>query len=235
MRRAGYNSNAQLGTFQLRGDAILIKPGPQSFLATDGATITTTGNVVQSVTAENGVALAGYKLEPQLITALSEDKNRTKRRLVTYDQIPPRLVQAVTAIEDRRFFEHGGINYFRTAECAWQDAFSHRMNCGGSTLTQQLARGFFLTPDKTVKRKIAEAMIAFQLESRFNKQQIFEMYANQIPNGPARFLRHRRLCRSFAGLLRQRPQAARPLRVRHARRHHSASQLPSIPTNTWTA
>jgi len=184
LRRAGYNANPQLGSFQLRGgDAILIKPGPQSYLATDGATITANGNYVQSIVAENGAPLAGYKLEPQLITALSEDKNRTKRRLVTYSQIPPRLVQAVMAIEDRRFFDHGGINYVRTAKCAVQDTLSHRMSCGGSTLTQQLARGFFLSPEKTYSRKIAEIMITFQLEARFNKQQIFEMYANQINLG----------------------------------------------------
>jgi penicillin-binding protein 1B len=183
LRRAGYNANSQLGTFQLRGDAILIKPGAQSFLATDGATIATSGEEVQSITAENGAALAAYKLEPQLITALSEDKNRTKRRLVTYSQIPPRMVQAVLAIEDRRFFEHGGINYVRTVKCAVQDTLAHRMSCGGSTLTQQLARGFFLTPDKTYSRKIAEIMITFQLEARFTKPQIFEMYANQINLG----------------------------------------------------
>jgi len=188
LRRAGYSSNSQLGSYQLRGDSILIKPGPQSYLAMDGATITTGPGPggqpqVLSVTAENGAPLSAYRLEPQLITALSEDKNRTKRRLVTYDQIPQRMVQAVVAIEDRRFFEHGGINYVRTAKCAIQDALSQRMECGGSTLTQQLARGFFLSPEKTYSRKIAEIVITFQLEARFNKEQIFEMYANQIPLG----------------------------------------------------
>jgi penicillin-binding protein 1B len=192
LRRAGYNTDPDhgnpMGTFELRGDSILIKPGPQSYLATDGGTITTaTGPggaaTVQSIAAENGAALAAYKLEPQMITALSEDKNRTKRRLVTYDQIPPRMVQAVMAIEDRRFFAHDGINYGRTLKCAVQDILAHRMDCGGSTITQQLARGFFLTPDKTLSRKIAEIMITFQLESRFTKQQIFTMYANEINLG----------------------------------------------------
>ena len=183
LRRAGYNVNPQLGSYELRGDSILIKPGPQSYLAMDGATIKTTGDTVQSITAENGAALSAYKLEPQLITALSEDKNRTKRRLVTYNQIPPNMVQAVLAIEDRRFFEHSGINYVRTAKCAVQDILAHRMNCGGSTLTQQLARGFFLSSEKTYSRKIAEVVITFQLEARFSKQQIFEMYANEINLG----------------------------------------------------
>jgi penicillin-binding protein 1B len=183
LRQAGYNSNPQLGTFQLHADNIFIKPGPESFHTTDGATITTTGGVVQSITAENGAALSAYELEPQLITALSEDKNRTKRRLVTYKEIPPHLVQAVTAIEDRSFFQHGGINYMRIAKCAFEDVVSHHMSCGGSTLTQQLARGFFLSPEKKITRKLREIMITFQLEARFNKQQIFEMYANEINLG----------------------------------------------------
>ena len=183
LRSAGYNTNPQLGTFDLRQNAVLIKPGPQSYHNTDGATITTDGAEVTSITAENGAALRAYELEPQLITALSEDKNRTKRRLVTFNEIPQRMVDAVVAIEDRRFFEHGGINYLRTAKCAYQDFTSHQKSCGGSTLTQQLARGFFLTPEKTYVRKLREIMITWQLESRFSKQQIFEMYANQINLG----------------------------------------------------
>jgi penicillin-binding protein 1B len=183
LRQAGYNNNPKLGTFQLNGDNIFIKPGPESYHNTDGATINTTGGTVQSITAENGAALTGYELEPQLITALSEDKNRTKRSLVTYQEIPPRMVQAVVAIEDRDFFNHGGINYLRTIKCGFQDLLSHHMSCGGSTLTQQLARGFFLSPEKKITRKLREIMITFQLEARFNKQQIFEMYANQMNLG----------------------------------------------------
>ncbi len=183
LRSAGYNINSELGTFDLRPDSILIKPGPQSFHTTDGATISTDGNQVISITADNGAPLKAYELEPQLITALSEDKNRTKRRLVTFKEIPPRMVEAVVAIEDRRFFEHGGVNYLRTAKCAWQDLLSRQKECGGSTITQQLARGFFLSPEKKYSRKLREIMITYQLESRFNKQQIFEMYANQINLG----------------------------------------------------
>jgi penicillin-binding protein 1B len=183
LRQAGYNGNPQLGTFQLNGDNIFIKPGPQSFHTTDGATISTPDGIVKSITAENGVALSAYELEPQLITALSEDKNRTKRRLVSFNEIPPHLVKAVIAIEDRDFFSHGGINYLRTAKCAVVDIVARHMSCGGSTLTQQLARGFFLTPEKRFTRKFREIIISFQLEARFNKKQIFEMYANQINLG----------------------------------------------------
>ncbi len=184
LRRAGYNSNPELGSFEVNGDNILIKPGRQSYHSTDGATINTTGNVVQTITAENGAALRAYELEPQLIAALSEDKNRTKRRLVSYKNIPPRLVQAVTAIEDRSFFDHGGVDYRRMVGAVLNDLHSNRRVLeGGSTITMQLARGFFLTPERHIKRKLIEILITYQLEARFTKQQIFEMYANQINLG----------------------------------------------------
>ena len=194
LRRAGYNANPQLGTFELHGDSIQIKPGPQSYHSTDGATITTgrgtvandagSDTVVQSITADNGAPLAAYQLEPQLITALSEDKDRTKRRLVAYKEIPPRLVQAVTSIEDRRFFEHGGVDYHSMIGWIWHDLRGdRRWTGGGSTLTMQLARGIFLSPERRIKRKLIEILITFHLEARFTKQQIFEMYANQINLG----------------------------------------------------
>lgn len=184
LRRAGYNVNPQMGRYTVSGNSITIKPGPQSFHSPDGATVTDDGAQITAITAENGVQLRSYELEPQLITGLSEDKNRTKRRLVTYHQIPKTMVQAVTAIEDRRFFEHGGIDYIRIAGALRNDLFHrHRYMEGGSTLTMQLARGFFLSPERHLKRKVIEAIITLQLEARFNKQQIFEMYANEINLG----------------------------------------------------
>lgn len=183
LRRAGYNYNTQLGTYEVNGENIFIKPGPQSYHTTDGATISAPNGVVEKITAENGATLSAYELEPQLITALSEDNSRTKRRLITYKDIPPRMVQAVTAIEDRNFFEHSGVNFLRIIKCGVEDVVSGRKRCGGSTITMQLARGFFLTPEKRLKRKFIEILITFQLESRFKKQQIFEMYANQINLG----------------------------------------------------
>ncbi len=189
LRRAGYAANSQLGTYELRDpNTIFIKPGPQSYHSTDGATVVTTsgpdGDKVQSITAENGAQLAAYQLEPQLITALSEDKNRTKRRLVTFNEIPHQLVQALTSIEDRRFFEHGGVDYHSMLGWAYHDLRGdRRYSGGGSTLTMQLSRGIFLSPERRLKRKLIEILITFHLESRFTKQQIFEMYANQINLG----------------------------------------------------
>ena len=138
---------------------------------------------MESITDDHGQQLSSYELEPLLITGLSEDANRTKRRLVTYDEMPPNLIQAVLAIEDRRFFEHSGVNYWRLIDAIFHDVTSGQKQQGGSTLTMQLARGFFLTPEKRIKRKMIEIVITFQLEHRFSKRQIFEMYANQIPMG----------------------------------------------------
>jgi penicillin-binding protein 1B len=189
LRAAGYASNGQggstqLGNFQLRGDTILVKPGPQSYHSTDGATINTTGGSVMTITAENGVPLRAYELEPQLITGLSTDKNRIKRRLVSYNEIPAHMVQAVLAIEDRRFFEHGGVNYISMVSWGWHDLVGDRKHRGGgSTLTMQLAKLLFLSDNHTIKYKLIQIMVTFQLEARFNKQQIFEMYANEVPLG----------------------------------------------------
>jgi penicillin-binding protein 1B len=188
LRQAGYTARgaqkeSPLGTYEEATGSITVNPGPQSYHAQDGATIHVSGGVVDAINDDHGEALSSYELEPLLITGLSDDANRTKRRLISYDEIPQNLVQAVLAIEDRRFFEHGGVNYFRLLEATVRDVTTGQKQQGGSTLTMQLARGFFLTPEKRIKRKIIEIVITFQLEHRFSKKQIFEMYANQINLG----------------------------------------------------
>ncbi len=188
LRDAGYSADgasqlSQLGTYSEGAQTITIRPGPQSYHAPDAANIHISGGQVESITDDHGQALSSYELEPMLITGLSEDVNRTKRRLVTYDEMPQTLVQAVLAIEDRRFFEHSGVNYWRLIDAIMHDVTSGQKQQGGSTLTMQLARGFFLTPEKRIKRKLIEIVITFQLEHRFTKKQIFEMYANEIPLG----------------------------------------------------
>jgi penicillin-binding protein 1B len=188
LREAGYTSDdaaksSPLGTYSETGQTILVRPGPQSYHSEDSATIHISGGQVQSITDEHGQPLASYELEPLLITGLS-DANRIKRRLVTYDELPPNLMHAVVSIEDRRFFDHGGVDYIRLLGALVNDLKpGHHYVEGGSTLTMQLARGFFLTPERRIKRKLKEIVITFQLEHRFSKKQIFEMYANQINLG----------------------------------------------------
>jgi len=188
LREAGYSTDggshaSPLGTYSEDGQSITVHPGPESYHAQDGATIRIASSVVQSITDDHGQPLSSYELEPLLITGLSDDANRTKRRLISYDELPPNLVQAVMALEDRRFFEHSGVNYWRLVDAVYRDVVSGQKQQGGSTITMQLARGFFLTPEKRIKRKFIEIVITFQLEHRFSKKQIFEMYANEINLG----------------------------------------------------
>ncbi|HEY1501622.1 MAG TPA: transglycosylase domain-containing protein [Acidobacteriaceae bacterium] len=187
LQQAGYSLDGDgaaspMGTFAANAKAVTIHPGPQSYHSQDGATISFSDNAVSEITGDNGQQLAAYELEPMLVTGLS-DENRAKRRLVTYDELPKYLVPAVTSIEDRHFFHHGGVDYFRLLGAVVDDLRSRHYSQGGSTLTMQLARGFFLTPEKHIKRKMIEIVITFQLEHRFTKQQIFQMYANQVPLG----------------------------------------------------
>ena len=187
LRDAGYSGDAdrersRMGTYSLNDRSITIQPGPQSYHSEQGATVSFNKGLVSQISGDGGQALEAYELEPALITGLS-DQNRAKRRLVTYNELPANLVNAVTSIEDRRFFEHGGVDYYRLLGAFRDDLRLGRRREGGSTLTMQLARGFFLTPEKRVKRKIIEIAITFQLENRFNKQQIFQIYANEIPLG----------------------------------------------------
>jgi penicillin-binding protein 1B len=189
LRAAGYSADgasqtSQLGTYSEGAQSITVRTGAESFHALDSATIHIRGGVVQEITDEKGQALSSYELEPVLITGLSDDANRTKRRLLTYDEIPPNIVQAVLAIEDRRFFEHGGINYLSMIGWAWHDLIGDRKHRGGaSTLTMQLAKLLFLSDNGSIRYKLTQVLITFQLEHRFTKNQIFEMYANQINLG----------------------------------------------------
>ncbi len=188
LQSAGYSITGQgpaapIGTYSEGPDSITVHPGPQSYHAPDSATITFDNGVITQITGDQGQQLAAYELEPLLITDLS-DQNRAKRRLITYDQIPQVVVQAVTSIEDRRYFQHGGVDYYAIIAWAWHDLRGDRRYTGGaSTLTMQLAKEFFLTPERTFHRKFLQIVITFQLEHRFSKQKIFELYANEIPLG----------------------------------------------------
>jgi penicillin-binding protein 1B len=185
LRRAGYSENggqSPMGSYNLLTNGIEIKPGAQSYHSPEPATVRIQDGTVASITGKAG-ELEAYELEPQMVTALFDAEQRSKRQLVKYNDIPKVLVDAVVSIEDRRFFQHSGVNFIRLGEAAWVDLTHQRHEQGGSTLTMQLSRAFFLSPQKTVKRKIVEMLIAMQLEQKFSKQQIFEFYANRVDLG----------------------------------------------------
>src|SRR5712672_2465937 len=130
-------------------------------------------------------ALEAYR--PSSITELYDDLGHVigsfalQRRVVAgYDDFPPVLRDALVSIEDKDFYRHSGINVWRIVGAAYRDIESGGRLQGASTLTMQLARNLFLSPDRSFHRKIQEALLAIQMERRFTKPQIFTLYANQI-------------------------------------------------------
>ncbi|HUK23437.1 MAG TPA: PBP1A family penicillin-binding protein [Terriglobales bacterium] len=124
---------------------------------------------------------------PSSITELYDDQGRIigsfalQRRVVaSYDDFPPVLREALVSIEDKDFYRHWGINVWRIAGAAYHDIRSGGKVQGASTLTMQLARNLFLSPDRSWRRKIEEALLAIQIERHFTKPQILTLYANQI-------------------------------------------------------
>lgn len=124
---------------------------------------------------------------PSSTTELYDDQGRIigsfalQRRVVaSYNDYPPVLRDALISIEDKDFYRHWGVNVWRIAGAAYRDIESGGKVQGASTLTMQLARNLFLSPDRSFHRKIQEALLAVQIERRFTKAQIFTLYANQI-------------------------------------------------------
>ena len=103
-----------------------------------------------------------------------------RRVVASYNDFPKVLLDALVSIEDKEFYRHWGINVWRIAGAAFRDIESGGKVQGASTLTMQLARNLFLSPDRSFHRKIQEALLAIQIERRFTKQQILTLYANQI-------------------------------------------------------
>ncbi len=104
-----------------------------------------------------------------------------ERRIpVAVEELPPHVIRAFLAIEDHRFFEHFGLNVGRILKALAVDLLEGRVVEGGSTITQQLAKVLFLTPERTLARKLREALLALEIERRYTKQEILEFYLNQI-------------------------------------------------------
>jgi len=182
LRHTGYTESDRnpMGYYRVRPDGIEIYPGPDSYFRRDpGLLKFKNGKIAEIVSLADNSNLYQYQLEPQLITNLF-DRNREKRRLVKFDDIPQVLIDAVTSAEDKRFFQHSGFDPFRIIKAVYVDLKQGRKEQGASTLSQQLARELWLYPDKMWKRKLAEMMITLQLEQKLSKNEIFEDYANQI-------------------------------------------------------
>lgn len=138
-------------------------------------------NILQEISSE-GTSLPYWELEPVELSRLF-GQNKEQRLLVNIKNVSPFLKDAVIAIEDRRFYEHPGVDIIGILRALWTDIMAQRVVQGGSTITQQLVKNYFLEPDRTLKRKLLEAIISIVIELRYSKDEILEMYLNEIYMG----------------------------------------------------
>jgi penicillin-binding protein 1B len=184
LQRAGYTEVDVFGApgrFSKTAATVEVRPSAYSYFARKNALRVefTGGQVSRIVSLESRASLPSAELEPELLTNLF-DSSREKRRLVRFEDLPRHVIDAVLAAEDKRFFEHPGFDPVRVVGAAWVDLRKGTKEQGASTITMQVARSFFFSTERTWRRKLSELMVALQLEQRFTKEQIFELYANQI-------------------------------------------------------
>ena len=184
LQRAGYSELDVAGTpgrYVRHGKEMEIRPSSESYFGgKNRLVIDFSGDAIQKIRSmDTGAAVDSAEVEPELLTSLF-DSSREKRRAISYNDIPKILRDAVLSVEDRRFFEHPGFDPVRILGAAWADLRHGARVQGGSTISMQVARSFFFSTDRTWRRKLAETIVALELEHRFNKQQIFELYANEI-------------------------------------------------------
>ncbi|MEP6636958.1 MAG: PBP1A family penicillin-binding protein [Acidobacteriota bacterium] len=183
LRRAGYveTSASEIwnGSFHKEEAAIEIYPRHAENQSWARAVrVMFKGSRIEAV-RENDVDIESFALEPEVLTNELSAK-AGKRNTLTFGEIPPVLVHAILAIEDHRFFDHSGLDFFGVARALLRNAGDNRIGQGGSTITQQLVKNTYLTPERTFRRKYAEAMLAFALERRLSKEDIFALYCNEV-------------------------------------------------------
>ncbi|HLK62717.1 MAG TPA: PBP1A family penicillin-binding protein [Bryobacteraceae bacterium] len=181
LRQSGYTTSpgSPQGRYEAKPGVVEIFPGPDSYSGGQPAILEFSGGKLAHIRyPDDHSDHQSFDLEPRLVTGIS--LNREQRDLVRFSDIPQTLVQAVVSAEDKHFFHHSGIDFFRILKAGWLDMKSGRKEQGASTLTMQLARAFWLEPEKRWKRKVEEFFITLHLEEKLTKQQIFEDYANEV-------------------------------------------------------
>ena len=185
LRRAGYIESAAgsanivwNGSFTQTDSAVEIRPARRSKGRPEVVRAGFDGDKITELTGDN-IRLGSFTLEPEVLSNDLSSKTG-KRETVRYPEIPSVLVQAILSIEDHRFFNHPGLDVLGIGRALLRNAGDERMGQGCSTITQQLVKNTYLTPERTLRRKYAEALLAFALERRLSKQDIFALYCNEI-------------------------------------------------------
>jgi penicillin-binding protein 1B len=182
LRRAGYiesDDAAEVwnGSFAIRDDAIEIRPNSSSGHPSLVRVSFDRSERISDLTGD-AVTLDSFTLAPEPLT--TDSMKTGARAQLSFKDIPPVLVHAITSIEDRRFFDHHGVDIFGIGRALIRNAGEDRVGQGGSTITQQLVKNTYLTPERTLRRKFAEAMLAFTIEQRLSKEDIFALYCNEV-------------------------------------------------------
>jgi penicillin-binding protein 1B len=171
------------GSFAHEGDRFRI--GSRGFVDTSGPVapskveVQLAGGNVVALRSQTGSVLTTATLDPSRIAALY-GSTQEERELIRAADVPPLFVAGLQAVEDRTFKTHHGVDVWGILRAMVVNAREGEMRQGGSTLTQQLVRGLFLNNDRSLKRKVNEAMYAVIIESRFDKQTILEAYLNEV-------------------------------------------------------
>ena len=186
LRRAGYvepeGSDVWSGSFRETESTIEIRPSHTNQSRPSIVKISFDDNKKISQLTADGLLVDSFTLEPEV---LSNDlfSKTGKREIVRYADIPPVLVHAILSIEDHRFFQHSGLDVFGITRALLRNAgdeHDEHSRQGGSTITQQLVKNTYLSPERTLQRKYAEAMLAVALERRLSKEDILALYCNEI-------------------------------------------------------
>lgn len=182
LRRAGYietsASNVWSGSYIVNGSTLEIRPGPSTRTKPELVSVIFDGNVIAELRGD-GMTLESFALEPEILANDVSSKGG-KREVLSFTEIPDVMVHAILAIEDRRFFEHSGVDLSGLTRALLRNVADEELGQGGSTITQQLVKNTYLSPEKTFQRKYAEAMLSLALERRLTKNDIFALYCNEI-------------------------------------------------------
>ncbi len=178
------------GDYQLTDEALTIYLHAQPEGHVNATMVTLTldqGRVTDVLSPLDGTPLFPIFLEPELLSGL-RGASRQMREWIPLGQIPPGIIETVLTIEDRRFFSHLGIDPVAVGRALWTNFTKGGVVQGGSTITQQLAKNLFYSPQRTMGRKFKEALAALVLEVKYTKQDILESYLNEIYLGQAGFV-----------------------------------------------
>ncbi|HEX9962182.1 MAG TPA: PBP1A family penicillin-binding protein, partial [Pyrinomonadaceae bacterium] len=182
LRHSGYvegeNGNVWSGSFTVKGDRISIQTNHSAGNQPETIEMQISQGKIAKITSGNR-NLQTYELQPEMISGSSEAK-RDSINTLKFEQIPEVLRNAIIVTEDRRFFEHRGLDPRGIFRAFYRNVSDNQISQGGSTITQQFVKNVFLSNEKTFGRKFSEAFLALALEKSLSKEEIFALYCNEI-------------------------------------------------------